>query len=269
VQKNMRHLDRLEAIRFIDGEMSPAQISNVELHVDQCEECRQMLSTVSVGLARLQGVMYGEEQTVHSRETATMRLQAKLADTRSGPVNSARAWLGRFTNGTPLLRYALLFAIVALGIAGLSRGDRMGKASNMKTILELPDRSLTPGVARLVDLTDICKAESDEEDLDPAVPSAMQKKVFYEYGVSSDRQGQDFQVDYLINPQLGGTNDIHNLWPQPYNSAEWNAKAKDALERHLHQMVCERKLDLAEAQRDISTNWIAAYQKYFHTARPV
>ena len=44
---------------------------------------------------------------------------------------------------------------------------------------------------------------------------------------------------------------------------------KDALEEHLHQMVCSGQLDLSTAQRDIATDWIAAYKKYFHTDRPL
>jgi hypothetical protein len=34
-------------------------------------------------------------------------------------------------------------------------------------------------------------------------------------------------------------------------------------------MVCRGDVDLATAQRDIATDWIAAYRKYFHADRPV
>ena len=68
-------------------------------------------------------------------------------------------------------------------------------------------------------------------------------------------------MDYLITPDLGGTESIRNLWPQPY-SARWNARVKDQLETRLHQLVCEGKLDLATAQHDISSDWIGAYRKY-------
>jgi hypothetical protein len=34
-------------------------------------------------------------------------------------------------------------------------------------------------------------------------------------------------------------------------------------------MVCTGKLDLSTAQRDIATDWIAAYKKYFHTDKPL
>jgi hypothetical protein len=40
------------------------------------------------------------------------------------------------------------------------------------------------------------------------------------------------------------------------------------LEDRLHQLVCDGSLDLATAQRDIETDWIAAYKKYFHTDKP-
>ena len=54
----------------------------------------------------------------------------------------------------------------------------------------------------------------------------------------------------------------------PY-SAVWNARVKDALEEHLHEMVCAGELTLPAAQRDISKDWIATYKRYFHTDRPV
>ena len=40
-----------------------------------------------------------------------------------------------------------------------------------------------------------------------------------------------------------------------------DARVKDALETHLHFLVCQGELTLAEAQKEISNNWIAAYQK--------
>jgi hypothetical protein len=41
------------------------------------------------------------------------------------------------------------------------------------------------------------------------------------------------------------------------------------LEERLHQLVCDGELDLPTAQRDIATDWIVAYKKYFHTDRPL
>jgi hypothetical protein len=68
---------------------------------------------------------------------------------------------------------------------------------------------------------------------------------------------------------LGGSSDIRNLWPEPYASTLWNAHVKDALEDRLHEMVCNGTIDLHTAQREIASNWIAAYKKYFHAEKPL
>jgi hypothetical protein len=96
----------------------------------------------------------------------------------------------------------------------------------------------------------------------------MRQKVFAEYGIRNARP-DDYEIDYLIAPGLGGLEDIHNLWPQPSKAEGWNAFVKDDLEERLHQMVCSGQLDLWTAQRDIAADWIAAYKKYFHTDTPL
>jgi hypothetical protein len=84
--------------------------------------------------------------------------------------------------------------------------------------------------------------------------------VFAAYGIDPARRGE-FEVDYLITPDLGGAESVRNMWPQPY-STRWNARVKDELEQRLHQLVCENKLDLKTAQRDIAMDWIGAWKKY-------
>jgi hypothetical protein len=91
--------------------------------------------------------------------------------------------------------------------------------------------------------------------------------VFQEYGIPG-ADPRAYELDYLVTPALGGADDIHNLWPHSY-SALWNARVKDALEDRMREMVCHGTLDLSEAQREIATDWISAYKKYFHTDRPL
>jgi hypothetical protein len=163
------------------------------------------------------------------------------------------------------MRYVAAVLLIAL-TAGLVARWHRAHLLEPKTSA-LPDRTLTPGAVRAVALGELC-TEADDDDLDPVVALPLQKTVFHEYGIPSEAAKEKFQMDYLINPQLGGSNDVRNLWPQPYSS-EWNARAKDELERRLHQMVCERKIELADAQRDLAENWIDAYKKYFHTSKPI
>jgi hypothetical protein len=130
----------------------------------------------------------------------------------------------------------------------------------------IPVASLTPGAARTNSRTDVCSV-APRGNFYP-IPATLAYRVFEKYRIHHPSP-RSYEVDYLISPALGGADDIRNLWPQPYASGEWNAHVKDALENYLHDQVCAGKLDLEIAQRDISVNWISAYQKYFHTDRPL
>jgi hypothetical protein len=82
----------------------------------------------------------------------------------------------------------------------------------------------------------------------------------------SDRM---YELDALITPELGGTTAPQNLWPQRYASPVWNARVKDELEQLLPRLVCANQLELAQAQREIAIDWIAAYKRYFKSDLPL
>jgi hypothetical protein len=73
-----------------------------------------------------------------------------------------------------------------------------------------------------------------------------------------------YEEDHLIPLELGGNpTDPKNLWPEPHVApGDWGSRRKDSLEDLLHRLVCEGRVPLAEAQRAIARNWIAAYQRY-------
>ena len=77
-----------------------------------------------------------------------------------------------------------------------------------------------------------------------------------------DPRKDRFEVDHLISLELGGSNDIKNLWPQSYTTKPWNAHVKDKLENRLHKLICYGAINIVEAQIAISKNWIEAYKKY-------
>jgi hypothetical protein len=89
-------------------------------------------------------------------------------------------------------------------------------------------------------------------------------EVLIRYGLSPGPH-PDYEIDHLIPLCLGGSDDFSNLWPQPRRTIEpkWNAEAKDRVERLVCQMVCDGQLDIATAQQEIATDWIAAYRKYY------
>jgi hypothetical protein len=76
------------------------------------------------------------------------------------------------------------------------------------------------------------------------------------YGLSG-RVPADFELDHLISLELGGApRDAANLWPEPWTGAS-NARQKDTIENFLHDQVCRGATALAEAQRQIATDWHA------------
>lgn len=166
---------------------------------------------------------------------------------------------------------ALCVAVLTAGLAGgfILHHSLLREASAGVASFEpgaLPQRNLTPGVIRAVAINEVCSMP--HEDVVRQVSASIRQEVFEEYGIVNARPN-DYEIDYLITPGLGGAEDIHNLWPQPFKSSTWNAYVKDALEERLHQLVCSGNLDLATAQHDISSDWIAAYKKYFHTDVPL
>lgn len=101
-----------------------------------------------------------------------------------------------------------------------------------------------------------------------SVPASLKHRVFAEYGIVKPVP-HAYEVDHLISLELGGSNSIRNLWPQPYSGIEWNAHVKDALEDRLHSMVCNGDIEMSTAQNAIATDWVASYKRYFHTNAPL
>jgi hypothetical protein len=63
-----------------------------------------------------------------------------------------------------------------------------------------------------------------------------------------------YEYDHFVPLELGGaTNDPRNLWPEPGASPN----PKDTVEDELRQEVCDGRLTLARAQREIATNWVS------------
>ena len=121
----------------------------------------------------------------------------------------------------------------------------------------MPDPQLTPGDAADVTKDDICTPGYSKKVRN--VPSSVKKRVYALYGRQKE-QGICCEVDHLISLELGGSNDIRNLWPEPYEPRP-GAYEKDKVENYLHRQVCAGTMELADAQKQIATDWYAVYQK--------
>lgn len=111
--------------------------------------------------------------------------------------------------------------------------------------LAIPNLKLTPGVSSNLTQNEVCNIKWSKDTR--YVTTAMKKKVFILYGIPLELR-KSYVIDHLVSRELGGTDEIKNLWPQPIDEAR---HIKDPLENRLHRLVCSNKLPLATAQEII------------------
>lgn len=91
------------------------------------------------------------------------------------------------------------------------------------------------------------------------VPTSVKNKVYAEYGITHHTTGQ-YEVDHLVSLELGGSNDISNLWPEAA-SPKPGFHEKDKVENYLHTQVCSGAVSLQQAQIEIATDWLNVYNQ--------
>jgi hypothetical protein len=168
---------------------------------------------------------------------------------------------------------SLLIAIaVTLAGCGLGTGTDSGmptgsgtyhfgvqtKTTDCKANGPLPDSGCTPG-AIFSDATvdKICTPGYASSVRN--VSTSLKNQVYASYGITTHYTGQ-YEVDHLVSLELGGSNDISNLWPEAANPTP-GFHQKDQLENYLHDQVCAGKMPLEQAQIEIATNWLTIYQQ--------
>lgn len=263
-----RHLADEEILLAMDRELRPKRARRARKHLATCEECRARMEKMARASEALDELRGRTEPVLPPMAGARALLKARLVEI--GSRAPTRSWFRGWTSSRELAYASVLILLVGLGGLTLGMRHRSGAHSVLPDndgILAsaLPQPNLTPGAVRRVTVADVCRAPDDGPQ---EVPVALQREVFHEYRLRNVRVA-DYELDYLITPELGGADDIRNLWPEPHYSIEWNSYVKDDLENYLHQLVCSGKLDLPTAQRDIATDWISAYKKYFHTDVPL
>ncbi|MES2224286.1 MAG: HNH endonuclease signature motif containing protein [Patescibacteria group bacterium] len=119
-----------------------------------------------------------------------------------------------------------------------------------------PDPKLTPGAVFPVDASVICVSGYTAKVRDVSV--ATKKQVYAEYGVSYPQPTGANEVDHFIPLEIGGSNDIKNLWLEPANPTP-GFHQKDVYENYAHKQVCDGEITLTEAQKRMADDWYKYY----------
>jgi hypothetical protein len=124
----------------------------------------------------------------------------------------------------------------------------------------LPNPSLTPGaVFKGIGQTELSKVGYSATVRN--VPLSVKKEVMKRYGMSEDEL-HNVEIDHLISLECGGSNDIRNLWPQPYDAhGTWGARHKDVLENRIHKMIVSGEISVPDGQHMLANHWHDAYEK--------
>ena len=259
MQQYDSHISDRELLLAADGELGVARAAEIRDHLAGCPSCWMRNAELEQTLA---DVVQAHQRGIR-RDAAShgkiaehccrraWRRRGRRTGRRRCPVI---AWRGplRWSCWSARLRcWQAGPFVAALRRRRNSRPMRRGRLASV--------RPLTRDA--------VCSAP-DRDEPGPVISAAVAREVFRRYGIRNPRP-RSYEVDYLIPPALGGSDDPRNLWPQPYSAGVWNARVKDALEDRLRALVCGGKLDLATAQNDLARDWIAAYKKYFRTGTPL
>ena len=116
----------------------------------------------------------------------------------------------------------------------------------------LPSPTLTPGDVLTTEVSIICASGYAASVRN--VSTATANAVLAEYGYY--RRPPDIEIDHLVPLELGGSNDIKNLWPEP-GSPRPGYREKDRVENAAHRAVCSGRMTVAHAQVAIAKDWVA------------
>ncbi len=136
--------------------------------------------------------------------------------------------------------------------------------SSCHSVNGLPDPACTPGATN-PDVTQaniqstICVSGYTASIRPPtSYTNPLKQQSIRLYGYA-DTNMSDYEEDHLISLEIGGSPAaVQNLWAEPHNGT-YGSFVKDGFENHLHSQVCNGAMTLAEAQREISTNWVQSY----------
>jgi anti-sigma factor RsiW len=249
------HLTDHDLLCGLDGELPDSRKGAVDRHLRECETCRRRQAAIEETATALSCAYRAEMDLGSSSPASRDRLKNRLAQ-------AAQESVGTWSVSAALTpRGALAAGAAAAAIVGWLSVSILPLLPTANSGAPLPVASITPGATWDISAQELCAGTRHTR----AVTAAMRAQVLSAHGME-DVPTDQYELDYLITPELGGATDARNLWPQAYASPVWNARVKDELESLLPRAGA---IDLATAQRDMAVNWIAAYKKYFNTDHPL
>ena len=257
------HPDDDILVLFVDDELPQMERRDIERHVRGCATCAARVDATRRVLAEVATAYAGDGEIAAVRLDRRHRFERALQET----VASQGSLQGRTRDAFVGWQTQALVA-AALVLAAVAVPALWSRDASIQMIASatdgLPDRSLTPGAVSTISAAELCSGARPSR----VVTVATRDRVLRAYRMEGVH-ASEYELDALITPELGGTTDAANLWPQRYESPLWTAHVKDELEELLPALVCRGEIELARAQQEIATDWVAAYKRHFKTGVPL
>ena len=214
--------------------------------------------TATCSSSYVEGVIGGESKCLHAGEFCSA---AHEADYQRYGFSCVAGHL-RTGGAASVPAPAAAATAVSLGATVLLRPRTRASGCRRAT---LPDRRCSPG-AFYGGLTQpaVC-SPSFRTGAIRNVSQAEKFAVERAYGMAPGSYGRTIEIDHIVPLELGGSNDIANLFPEP-GAGRASYHLKDRLENRLHALVCGGSLALSAARRAIAANWEREYRAVFGLA---
>ena len=120
-----------------------------------------------------------------------------------------------------------------------------------------PSNYKTPGATTKASSALVCTADY-AASVKP-VAGWQRTEALTRYGIRPESFTGD--LDHLVPVSLGGTSDPDNLYPF-HAQGEYTLPAKEQLAAKLHDLVCDGKVTLKQAQDAFKKDWTKSYKQY-------
>jgi hypothetical protein len=183
-----------------------------------------------------------------------------FSQTRSGTC-SHHGGVARWLSASPPTTAAAAAPIALTSVGATVRLLSRTRASGCRLGV-LPDRRCSPGAYYEALATGVVCAAAFRTGGIRNVPESEKHAVEAAYGMRPASYGSKLEIDHIVSLELGGSNDIANLFPEQAPGYH----AKDKLENRMHGMVCSGDISLTAAQHQIAADWKALYRRVFGVA---
>ena len=182
------HLTDELLLQHADREITSRRAVEVDTHLNECETCRKRKNQLEATLTEFVSLQ-NESLDTESPGSIDFRSTFKSRLSQQAMSKSKRVWV-------------------------VDKQDIHQTISHFipQHDVALPIPRLTPGATQSVTLSSLCELK---EDPTPAVDDAIARKVFQEYRLPISSRSA-YELDFLVTPELGGSQDVRNLWPEPY-----------------------------------------------------